>query len=332
MTGSFWMSTEVRIYRSLSETPPDFGPCGLTVGNFDGVHAGHRELLSRVVHAAREHGWRAAAMTFHPHPAQVIAPGRAPLVMTTPEQRAELMAACGIEEVLVLPFTEETAFWSPEYFVRHVLVDKLQARTICVGEDFRFGHKHEGNTFLLQSLGAECGFTTEFIPPVRLRGGRVSSSRVRNLIQTGHVAAARRLLCAPFTLEGAVVPGHGIGKKETVPTLNLDPVFEVLPSHGVYVTRTTDIAGNQQWESVTNVGTRPTFSGDALTVETYVFGKLDSTPERIRVEFLARVRAERKFSSPEALKAQILHDVQSAQRYFRTLHSRVLPNSPRVII
>lgn len=326
------MSTEVRIYRSLDETPPDFGPCALTVGNFDGVHAGHRELLSRVVRAAREHGWRAAAMTFHPHPARVIAPGRAPLVMTTPEQRAQIMEACGIEEVLVLPFTEETALWTPEYFVRHVLVEKLQARTICVGEDFRFGHKHEGNTFLLQSLGLECGFTTEFIPPVRLRGGRVSSSRVRALVQGGRVAAARRLLCGPFALEGAVVSGHGIGKKETVPTLNLDPAFEVLPNNGVYVTRTTDLASGQRWQSVTNVGTRPTFSGDALTVETYLLGKLDSAPEHIRVEFLARIRAERKFSSPEALKTRIFRDVQSAQRLFRTLDSRVLPDSSRVII
>ncbi len=321
--GSFWMSTEVRVYRSLDETPADFGPCALTVGNFDGVHAGHRELFSRVVHSAREHGWRAAAMTFHPHPARVIAPGRAPLVMTTPEQRAQIMASCGIEEVLVLPFTEETALWSPEYFVRHVLVEKLKARTICVGEDFRFGHKHEGNTFLLQELGLECGFSTQFIPPVRLRGARVSSSRVRALVQAGHVALARRLLCRPFALEGAVVSGHGIGKKETVPTLNLDPAFEVLPGNGVYVTRTTDLATGQQWHSVTNVGTRPTFSGDALTVETFLLGPLRDTPHRIRVEFLARVRAERKFNSPEALKAQIFRDVQSAQRYFRTLDARV---------
>ncbi len=318
------MSTDVRVYRSLEEIPPGFGPCALTVGNFDGVHAGHRELLRRVVQCAREHSWRAAVMTFHPHPVRIIAPDRAPLVMTTPEQRARIMQECGIEELLVLPFTEATALWSPDYFVRHLLVEKLQTRAIFVGEDFRFGHKHEGNTFFLQELGPELGFTTEFVAPVRLRGARVSSSRVRTLVQSGHVGMARRLLCGPFALEGSVVTGHGIGKIQTVPTLNLAPDFEVLPGNGVYVTRTKDLATGEQWNSVTNIGTRPTFSGDALTIETYLLGALSQTPKQIRVEFLAGIRAERKFSSPDLLKARIMRDVQSAQRYFRKL--------PRVII
>jgi len=317
-------SSQVRIYRSLQEVPDDFGPCALTIGNFDGVHAGHRELLRRVVAKASANGWRATAMTFDPHPVRVIAPDRAPCVMTTPEQRAQAMADCGIEEVLVLPFTISTALLSPHAFVHDVLVCKLKTRAIFVGEDFRFGHKHAGNTALLRALGEEGAFTTEFVEPVHLRGGRVSSSRIRALVQAGQVGVARRLLCQPFALEGKVVTGRGIGRTQTVPTLNLEPDFEVLPQNGVYITRTTDTASARQWDSVTNIGTRPTFSGDAVTVETYLLGELTETPRQISVEFLARIRKERKFDSPEALKARILLDVQSAQRYLRRMGAHAI--------
>ena len=138
----------------------------------------------------------------------------------------------------------------------------------------------------------------------------------------GSVAVARRLLCAPFTLEGQVVAGQGIGKVQTVPTLNLAPEFEVRPANGVYVTRTTDPDTGQKWQSVTNIGTRPTFSGDAVTIETYLLSNLATSPVRISVEFLARIRSERKFASPDLLKARIFQDVQSALRYFRTLAAR----------
>lgn len=296
---------------------PGSGACALTIGNFDGVHAGHCELIRRVVAIARKHGWRAAAMTFHPHPVHVIAPARAPLIMSTLEQRSRLMKAAGIDEVFILPFTAETALWTPDYFVRHVLVEQLQARAVVVGEDFRFGHKHLGDANLLRALGSELGFITEFVPPVAKRGARISSSRIRALVQAGRVGLACRLLTRPFALEGEVVSGHGVGRVQTVPTLNLKPDFEVLPLSGVYVTRT--VAGGREWQSVTNIGTRPTFSGDALTIETFLLGELTETPRNIRVEFLARIRAERKFASPEALKARIFLDVASARRYFSTM-------------
>lgn len=313
----------MHVYRSLDAVPADFGPCALTIGNFDGVHAGHSELLRRVVTAAQENGWQAAVMTFSPHPARIIAPDRAPCVMTTPEQRARVMQAAGIQQLLVLPFTADTALLSPDYFVRHVLRQTLQARTVIVGEDFRFGYKHAGDAALLRALGPECGFTTQFVSPVYRRGGKVSSSRVRTLVQQGLVGLACRLQDKPFALEGDIVTGHGIGRKQTVPTLNLAPAFEVLPANGVYVTRTTDLSSLQTWNSVTNIGTRPTFSGDTLTIETYLLvdpgAELASSPSQIRVEFLAHIRPEHKFPSPEALKQRILRDVQSAQRYFRWL-------------
>ena len=161
--------------------------------------------------------------------------------------------------------------------------------------------------------GQTLGFQTEFVPPVQSRGARVSSTRIRALVEAGRVGLACRLLTRPFALQGPVVSGHGIGRTQTVPTLNLKPDFEVLPKNGVYVTRTNGI------NSVTNIGTRPTFEGDALTIETYILGDVPETPETIRIAFHARIRGERKFASPEALKSRILKDVQSAQRYFRAL-------------
>lgn len=288
----------------------------LTIGNFDGVHAGHCELIRRVVAIAREHKWRAAAVTFDPHPARIIAPERAPRIMTTAQQRIAAMKAAGIDEVFVLRFTPEMALLTPEQFVRDVLVGELHARAVVVGEDFRFGHKHAGDARLLRSLGEELGFLTEFVAPVQERGARVSSTRIRALVESGRVGLACRLLTRPFSLEGPVVSGFGIGRTQTVPTLNLKPDFEVLPGNGVYVTRT------DKRNSVTNIGTRPTFDGDSLTIETYILGPLEVTPESIRIEFLARIRGERKFASPEALKARILQDVSSAQRYFRRLRSQ----------
>ncbi len=311
------MSPEFRVFTRLEDVPPDFGPCALTIGNFDGVHAGHRLILQRVVETARATGWKAAAMTFHPHPTRVVAPGRAPKLMTTPDQRAKLMRDAGLDEVLVLPFDADVASWPPEYFVRDVLTGRLQARAVLVGQDFRFGHRHAGDTALLREMGRELGFATEFIEHVTLRGARVSSSRIRELVEAGRVSLACRLLTRPFVLEGEVVSGHGIGRKQTVPTLNLAPDFEVLPKNGVYITRTHDSETGQTWKSVTNVGVRPTFSGDALSVETYLLEPLEHDPARIRVEFLHRIRDERRFSSPELLKARIFTDVRRAQSYFR---------------
>jgi riboflavin kinase / FMN adenylyltransferase len=294
------------------------GPSAVTIGNFDGVHAGHRHIMQRVVALARENGWTAAVLTFDPHPAKVVAPDRAPKLLTTIEQRCELMRDAGIDRILVLPFTGEIAKLTPEKFVRQILVDEMQARAVLVGDNFRFGHRASGDTRLLCELGQTCGFTTEVVSGVCRHNRVVSSTEVRRLIEAGNVSLACRLLERPYALEGEVVGGHGIGSKQTVPTLNLDTQAEVLPATGVYVTRTQ--ADQRVWQSITNVGFRPTFDGDRLTIETYLLSPLEGdTPKRIRVEFLHRVREERKFESPEALKAQILKDVERAQAYFRRI-------------
>jgi len=311
------MSGHPRIFRSLSDVPSDFGPCATTIGNFDGVHMGHQALMRRIAALSRERGWKAAVLTFNPHPAKVVAPDRAPKIIMTLDQRADVMAELGIQEVLMLPFTPEVSRWTPEEFVKTVLVDAMQVRAVLVGEDFRFGHKQAGDTTLLTQLGAKYGFEVDPITPVNVRGERVSSSLVRQMALAGRIQRACRLLGRPFPLEGRVVKGHGVGARQTVPTLNLEPYTEVWPADGVYVSHTEDLDSDRHWRSISNIGNRPTFDGHETSIETFLLEPLTGpTPERIRVEFLWRVRDERKFPSPADLKAQILRDVAVAQKYF----------------
>ena len=287
----------MRIYRSLADVPADFGPSALTVGNFDGVHFGHRSILRRLKTIAGEHSWKPSVLTFDPHPTRVVAPERTPPLLTSPDGRVRLMRQEGIEQVLILPFTRELALLEPEDFVRQLLVERLGARAVLVGDNFRFGHRHAGNAWMLAELGRRLGFVTEVISAVKCRGRLVSSSGIRQLIGAGSVALAARLLERPYALEGDVVSGQGIGSRQTVPTLNLDTAAEVIPARGVYVTRThcldTPPGGKaRQWPSITNIGYRPTFgSSDRLTIETFLLEPLEGgTPRRIRVEFLWRIR------------------------------------------
>jgi riboflavin kinase/FMN adenylyltransferase len=315
------MPSGIRVFRSLEEATGAFGPAALTIGNFDGVHAGHTRILRRVCEVARERGWKPSALTFDPHPTQIVAPARAPRLMSTPEQRCRVMEQEGIGQVLILPFTRELSLLTPEQFVRGILVEALDARGVFVGANFRFGHKHAGDTYLLQELGGRLGFEVEVIPPVTIRGVAVSSSEIRRLIENGDVSRAARLLGRPYALEGDVVRGHGIGAKQTVPTLNLSTPAQALPGRGVYITRTRGLNGDgAQWPSVTNVGYRPTFGGSELSIETFLLRPLEGpAPERIGVEFLRRLRGEKKFATPEELKEQILRDVRRAQAYFRRI-------------
>jgi riboflavin kinase/FMN adenylyltransferase len=285
------------------------------------VHAAHRRILRRVMEVAVERGLKASALTFHPHPSKVVAPARAPRLMSSLEQRCALMREEGIEQVLIMPFDRHVAHLTPEQFVEQVLVRKLGVRAVVLGHDFRFGYKQSGNVRVLQELGRKYGFTTEEVQAVTVRGRLVSSTALRQLIEAGRVAQAARLLERPFALEGDVVAGRGVGSKQTVPTLNLAPNTEVLPAVGVYVTRTHHLENDRVWPSVTNVGYRPTFGdGRELSIETFLLQPLaGEKPPRIRVEFLWRVRNERQFPDAQALKRQILRDAAVAQAYFRRL-------------
>jgi riboflavin kinase/FMN adenylyltransferase len=317
-----------RIARSVAEAA-GFDPSAVTIGNFDGVHAGHRYLFRQVVALAHERGVRPTVLTFDPHPARIVAPARAPRLLTTPDERVALMAESGIEQVLILPFTADVARLSPEEFVVEIVKKALRAKVVMVGDNFRFGHKQAGDTHVLTELGERYGFETQIVGAVKCRGQIVSSSEIRRLIETGDVARACRMLGRPYSLSGEVVPGQGIGSKQTVPTLNLHTQAEVLPLRGVYITRTWDLDSDRRWNSISNIGYRPTFGGDTLTIESFLLERFEEpTPKRIRVEFLRRVRDERKFESPEPLKAQILRDVRQAQTFFRRLKRVTMSAEP----
>jgi len=311
----------MKVYRGLEETPAGFGPSALTIGNFDGVHYGHRQILRRVADVAAANGWKPSVLTFDPHPTRVVAPERTPRLLTSPAERAELMRGEGIVQVEILPFTRELAQLSPEDFARKLLVEALGARAVLVGDNFHFGYKQAGNVEVLAELGRKLGFLTEVVPAVRCRGRMVSSSGIRELIEAGNVSLAARFLLRPWALEGPVVSGRGVGSKQTVPTLNLETAAEVIPARGVYLTRTRECGGSRRWNSITNIGYRPTFgASEQLTIETFLLDPLDGpAPARIRVEFLRRVRDERQFPTPEVLRAQILKDAGAAQRYFRRM-------------
>src|SRR5947208_6358799 len=308
----------MRIIRDLRELEPLPRLSGVTVGNFDGVRLAHQRLLQSVVETARQTGAVAAAVTFEPHPARVLAPERAPKLLTPLERKVRLIEQQGIDLLVVLPFTRDFSRLSPLEFVRQVLAEKLRAAAVVVGPNFRFGHGQAGDVALLTELGREHGFRTEVLPVVEVRGERVSSSRIRELLSEGRASAAGRLLGRPFAVYGAVVRGIGVGRKQTVPTLNLAPYEEQLPKRGVYVTYTK--VGRETYESVTNVGHKPTFGEHRLTVESFLLnfsGEVDEAA--MEVEFLYRLRDEMKFPSPAALKTQIQKDARRSVRFFRLL-------------
>lgn len=313
----------MKVFRTLAEAAAAFQPAALAIGNFDGAHLGHQALFARVRELAAARNLTPSALTFDPHPLQLLRPEAAPGMLYSLPGRLEWLQHFGIAQVLVLPFTRELAALSPSEFAEQVLADALHTRTISVGADFRFGKGRTGNIEVLRELGKELGFTLEVPLTATWRGQVVSSTSVRNALQSGDPRLARHLLGRPFALTGRIVRGAGIGRKQTVPTLNLQPDNSVLPANGVYITCAKDLASGREWESITNVGTRPTFEGAGVTVESFLLSPYDGMePAQLRLAFLARVRAERKFSSAEALKEQIFADVAKANRFFR--HTRPL--------
>lgn len=316
------MST--RVFRSLEEARAGFAPSALAIGNFDGVHIGHQTLLNATKQFAATTGVASSVLTFYPHPTSVVAPERTPPLISTLEERLDLLLAAGAEQILVLPFTAEVAALTPEQFVTHILVDVLLTKSVFVGQNFRFGHKQAGTPEVLLALADQYGFETHFIQPVTFRGEIVSSSAIREYLKNGNASRANRLLGRCFFVEGDVVAGRGVGSKQLVPTLNVRPHPEQIVPRGIYVTETFDIARNRRWQSITNVGTSPTFGTNETTIETYLLSDFDGlTPESIRVEFRRFVRWETWFPSVDDLRAQILKDVQRAQAYWRRIRTQM---------
>jgi riboflavin kinase/FMN adenylyltransferase len=293
--------------------------CVLSIGNFDGLHLGHQSILRRVVERARQLRVRPAVLTFAPHPVSVLAPNVAPKLISTLPQKVRLLESTGIELLFVARFDMAFAALTPDTFIEKYLVNGLRAKALCVGANFTFGHKQGGSIATLKKH--HHNFELMEAPAVAVRGTVVSSTAIRQRVQDGNVSQACRLLGRWFELEGRIVSGAGRGRNVTVPTLNLEAENELIPKQGVYVTRTEIEAGNYV-DSITNIGTRPTFGGGAQTIETFVLrGQVPSDVATSRLQFIRRVRDERQFDSPELLKEQIGRDVKSATTFFRRLQA-----------
>ncbi|MBV8898008.1 MAG: bifunctional riboflavin kinase/FAD synthetase [Acidobacteriaceae bacterium] len=316
--------SSARVFRSLDEARGRFAACALAIGNFDGVHIGHQTLIERARQFAERRGLAPSVLTFHPHPTAIVAPDRKPAMICTLEQRIRLLHAAGAKQVLVLPFTEDVARLAPEQFILDILVGLLNTKAVFVGHNFRFGHKQAGTSETLRTAGEKCGFEPIFVDAVSYRGQVVSSSLIREYLKNGKVSRAGRLLGRCFFVEGDVVAGRGVGSKQLVPTLNVRPEPDQLVPRGIYVTETFDVARDRRWQSITNVGTSPTFGTNETTIETYLLSDFDGlTPESIRVEFRRWLRWETWFPSVVDLKVQILHDVGRAQGYWRRVGSSI---------
>ncbi|HEX8129189.1 MAG TPA: bifunctional riboflavin kinase/FAD synthetase [Pyrinomonadaceae bacterium] len=293
-------------------------PTVLTLGVFDGLHLGHQLIMRTVVARARATRSVPTVITFDPHPRAVLHPESAPPLLQTFDQKIEAFGVLGIEQAIVIRFDEEFARVRAEEFLRDVVRDRLQAREVYLGRGFAFGRGREGNIELLRAASGRLGFHADEVAEVRLRGARISSSRIRELLAAGRVNPARRMLGRPYGVEGRVVRGDERGRTLGFPTANLHPQNRVIPHGGVYVTAT--LIDGAWRRSVTNVGTRPTFSATreaAPSVETYVMNwSGDLYGDVVRVRFLHRLRDERKFASVADLKAQIDRDVARAARYF----------------
>ena len=306
------------VYRGVNEIPPGFGPSVAAIGNFDGVHLGHREILAGAVNEAHALGARAVAVTFYPHPEQVLRPASAPRLITPFEERLRLLAATGVDAVLVLRFDRELAALEAREFVHRFLVGALRVHSVHEGRSFRFGHGARAGVEALASFGAECGFEVRVHQAVRVHGLDVSSSAIRALVAAGDVRRARWMLGRPFAVRSTPAKGRGIGSRLLVPTVNLAPYDGLLPAFGVYVTRLR--MDGHTFRAVTNVGNRPTFGEPSFAVESHIldFQPVDfdeQTP--LELEFFLRLRGEMTWPSAEALKAQIMVDAARAKRYFR---------------
>lgn len=319
-----------QVFRSIDAVPAGFGPSIVTVGNFDGVHCGHRRVIAEVVARARALHTRAVLVTLDPHPAVVLRPDKAPKLITPTPEKVRLLLETGLDAVLVIPFTRDLAQTSARDFATGVLRDRLGAVEVHEGENFRFGYQAEADIAGLADLGRELGFRVEAFRPIEIGGSIVSSSRIRSAIAAGDLTTTRHLLGRSFAVQSTPARGRGYGTRYAVPTVNLAHYDDLLPANGVYVTamRIGKGAAAVTLEGVTNVGNRPTFGEDSFAVESFLFRfqPVDLSEETpIELTFLKRLREERKWPSPEALKTQIGVDVQRAERWLglrRTLSPR----------
>jgi riboflavin kinase / FMN adenylyltransferase len=313
----------MKVFRHLEEVPENFGPTVVSIGNFDGVHRAHQLVLREVMARSRQLGGHAMAMTFDPHPTHILRPDQELKLISPTPVKLKLFEQTGIDGVLLLPFSRDLSMMTPREFVQEILVSKLHAKEVHEGYNFRFGHKATGDAKVLAELGREFGFEVVTYPEMTLRGEKVSSTEVRRLIAEGNVSKARHLLGRVFSIHSTPGRGRGYGHKYTVPTINLSRYDQLVPRNGVYITRSR--IGGECFDSVTNVGVRPTFGPDSFAIESHLlnFHPIELQAETpVELMFLKRLRAEMKFPSVDDLRTQISKDVHQARRFFHHLEKR----------
>ena len=292
--------------------------CVATIGNFDGMHVGHQEIIEGLVSRARESGRPAAVVTFHPHPLSIVAPDRVPRQILTLAQKEELLREMGVDAMLVVPFTPEFSRWTAGRFIEEFLVAALEVSEVRIGRDFCFGAGREGNLAMLEGAGRRHGFGVYGIPEVRLRGIRVSSSLVRDAIQKGAMRTVALALGRTYFIDGRVATGRRLGRKIGFPTVNVDPANDLFPGSGVYVTTSRFESFSRSFESVTNIGVRPTlYENYATTIESHILD-FDSNVygDTVRVYFHKLLRREQQFRSALELTLQIRQDIGRGRQYF----------------
>lgn len=306
------------ILKSFEELIEPFCSSVVTLGNFDGVHLGHRELFRHLVKKAHALDSPSVIFTFDPHPLKLLAPEKAPKLLNTPEEKQRLISASHVDYLIECPFTIEFSSMSPEQFVTDILIEKLHIKALVVGYDYAFGKGRRGDTQFLKACGEKLGFEVEILQPVGADGLPYSSTRIRNMVAAGDVSDVVHLLGRQYNLEGLVVPGDQRGRELGFPTANLETDKEQLPAAGVYAVKVR--YGLQEYSGVVNIGHRPTFGGKNSTIEVYL---LDFTGqlygEKLRIYFVERLRGEQKFSSINDLVGAIEGDIIQARQILQTV-------------
>lgn len=304
------------VIRGVSRFPRDRGRTVLSIGNFDGVHLAHRDICRQIREEAARRRAQSVVLTFEPHPLSVVAPDRCPPLMTTLDEKLARLEAQGVDAVVLEPFTHELSSMEADDFVRRIIHEGLGAELVVVGFNFHFGKGRAGDVALLKSVGEACGFHTRIAEPFMHLGRRVSSTEIRRHLLAGEVEVAASLLGQPHLVEGPVVRGEGRGRTIGIPTANVDYPPILIPANGVYACR-VQVGGRDapRLPAVTNIGERPTFDSGHITVEAHLLeGGRDLYEQNLRVEFISRLREERRFNGPEELVRQIRADIEEGRR------------------
>lgn len=305
------------VHDPLRQTDLPVG-CVATIGNFDGLHRGHQEIIRQIVNRARELRAPAAAITFHPHPLTIVAPDRVPRQILTLAQKEEILQSLGLDALLIVPFTHDFSRWSAERFVREFLVNMLKVREVRIGADFCFGAGREGNLAKLKELAETHGFSAEGVEEVKVRGIRISSSLIRRAVEKGAMRLAALALGRTYYVDGRVATGRRLGRKIGFPTVNMDPSNDLFPGSGVYVTTSRFESFSRSFESVTNIGVRPTlYENYAITIESHILD-FDSNVygDTVRLFFHELIRREHRFQSALELTNQIRNDIAHTRAWF----------------